>query len=153
MKSIKPQKLSQIISLRLKSETWPQAFKNIAESKFLYLLIPQNVDMSQGLFYCILSVNVILYYLLFQPFSLIYFGLMSLPTNFIDYIKIVLRTEETSTYHLVKTLRCKLLDTGEQLPIFPYRVQGLNCRPQRWEASVLPTTSLSTLLNNNNIGG
>ena len=27
---------------------------------------------------------------------------------------------------------------SKQLPTFPHKVWGLNCRPQRWEASVLP---------------
>ena len=27
---------------------------------------------------------------------------------------------------------------GKQLPTFPYRVWGVNCRPPRWEVSVLP---------------
>ena len=35
---------------------------------------------------------------------------------------------------LVRVLYCKLLTIGKKLSTFP----GLNCRPQRWEASVLP---------------
>ena len=39
---------------------------------------------------------------------------------------------------LVKVLYCTLQTIGKQLPTFPHKVQGLNCWPQRWEASVLP---------------
>ena len=39
---------------------------------------------------------------------------------------------------LVKVLYCKQLTIGKQLPTFPHRLRGLNRRPQRWEASVLP---------------
>ena len=39
---------------------------------------------------------------------------------------------------LLKFLYCKLLTIIKQLPNFPHKVQGLNHRPQRWEASVLP---------------
>ena len=39
--------------------------------------------------------------------------------------------------HLVKVLYSKLLTISKQLPTFPHRVQGLNHRLQRWEASVL----------------
>ena len=46
--------------------------------------------------------------------------------------------EETSTYSLIKVLYCKLPTIGKQPPTFPHKVQGLNCWPQRWEASVLP---------------
>ena len=38
----------------------------------------------------------------------------------------------------VEVLYCKLLTISKKLLTFPYRVRGLNCRPQRWEASVLP---------------
>ena len=51
---------------------------------------------------------------------------------------VVLWAAETSTYRLVKVLYCKLLTAGKQLSSFPHRVWGLNCRPQRWEASGLP---------------
>ena len=39
---------------------------------------------------------------------------------------------------LVKVLYCKLPTIDKQLPTFPHNVLGLNCRPQRWVASVLP---------------
>ena len=39
---------------------------------------------------------------------------------------------------LVKFLYCKLPTIGKQLPTFPHRVRGVDCRPQRWEESVLP---------------
>ena len=39
---------------------------------------------------------------------------------------------------LVKVLYCQLQTIGKHLPTFPHKVQGLNCRPQRWEAHVLP---------------
>ena len=38
---------------------------------------------------------------------------------------------------LVKVLYCKLPNIGKQQPTFLHTVRGLNCRPQRWEASVL----------------
>ena len=40
--------------------------------------------------------------------------------------------------HLVKVLYCKLPTIGKQLPTFSHKIRGLNRRPQRWEASVLP---------------
>ena len=52
--------------------------------------------------------------------------------------RVVLWAEETSTYSWVKVLYCKLPTVGKQLPTFPHKVWGLNHRPQRWEASVLP---------------
>ena len=39
---------------------------------------------------------------------------------------------------LIKVLYCKLPTIGKKLPSFQHRVLGLNSRPQRWEASVLP---------------
>ena len=51
---------------------------------------------------------------------------------------------------LVKVLYCKLPTIGKQLPTFPLKVGGLNCWPQRWEASVLPLShwgSLTLLIN------
>ena len=39
---------------------------------------------------------------------------------------------------LVKVLYCTLLTIGKQLPTFTHKIRGLNCQPQRWEASVLP---------------
>ena len=39
---------------------------------------------------------------------------------------------------LVKALYCKLSTISKQLPDFPYKVPGLNCRPQRWEVGELP---------------
>ena len=39
---------------------------------------------------------------------------------------------------LVKVFYCKLLTIGKEVPAFPHKVQDLNCRPQRWEANVLP---------------
>ena len=38
----------------------------------------------------------------------------------------------------VQVLNCKLPTICKQLPSFPDKVWGLNCRPHRWEASVLP---------------
>ena len=38
---------------------------------------------------------------------------------------------------LVKVLYCKLLTNGKKIPTFPHMVQGLDCRPQRWETRVL----------------
>ena len=40
--------------------------------------------------------------------------------------------------NLVKVLYCKLPTIGEELPTYSHKVQGLNRRPQRWEARVLP---------------
>ena len=39
---------------------------------------------------------------------------------------------------LVKVLYCKLPTIGKPQPTFPHKDWGLNRRPQRWEASVLP---------------
>ena len=39
---------------------------------------------------------------------------------------------------LVKVLYCKLPTIGQQQSTFPYMDRGLNHRPQRWEATVLP---------------
>ena len=39
---------------------------------------------------------------------------------------------------LVKVLYCKLPTSGKQLPAFPHKVRGLNRRPHRWDASMLP---------------
>ena len=40
---------------------------------------------------------------------------------------------------LVKVLYCKLPTNGKQLPAFPLEVvPGIEPRPQRWEARVLP---------------
>ena len=41
-------------------------------------------------------------------------------------------------YILVKVLYCKLPTTGRQLRSFWNKVRGLNRRPKRWEAIVLP---------------
>ena len=38
----------------------------------------------------------------------------------------------------VKVLYCKRPTIGKQLPTFRHKIWGLNRRPQRWEASVLP---------------
>ena len=39
----------------------------------------------------------------------------------------------------VRVLYCKLLTNGKQLPAFPLEaVPGIEPRPQRWEAGVLP---------------
>ena len=40
---------------------------------------------------------------------------------------------------LVKVVYCKLLTISKKLSSFPHRIWGLNHRPQRWEASVLPS--------------
>ena len=50
---------------------------------------------------------------------------------------------ETSTYWLVKILYFKVPGISKLLPNFPLVVWGLNYKPRRWEASVLPTTRLS----------
>ena len=40
---------------------------------------------------------------------------------------------------LVRVLYCKLLTNGKQLPAFPLEAMpGIEPRPQRWEARVLP---------------
>ena len=46
----------------------------------------------------------------------------------------------------VKVLYCKLLTIGNELLTFPHNVRGLNLRPQRWEASVLPATSIISVI-------
>ena len=46
---------------------------------------------------------------------------------------------------LVKVLYCKLPTISNQLTTFPHKVQGLNHRPQRCEASVLPLHQLGPL--------
>ena len=49
---------------------------------------------------------------------------------------VVLWAEETSIYvHQGSVLQTAI---RKQLTTFPHKVWGLNCRPQRWEASVLP---------------
>ena len=57
--------------------------------------------------------------------------------------RVVLWAEETVHTVGVKVLYCKLPTNGQQLPIFPHKVRGLNRQPQRWEASVLPLCPLS----------
>ena len=52
--------------------------------------------------------------------------------------QVVVKGRGNQYIQLVKVLYCKLLTIGKQLPTFPHRVKGLNYRPQRWEASVLP---------------
>ena len=46
---------------------------------------------------------------------------------------------------LVKILYCKLPTISKQLQTLPHRVWGLNCRPHRWETSVLPQHHCSPL--------
>ena len=50
---------------------------------------------------------------------------------------------------LVKVLYCKLLTISKKLPSFQHRVQGLNCRRQRWETSVIPLHSTNTVKTTN----
>ena len=45
---------------------------------------------------------------------------------------------ENQYIHLVKVLYCKLSTIDKQLSTSLHRIQGLNPRPQRLEASVLP---------------
>ena len=51
---------------------------------------------------------------------------------------------------LVKVLYCKLLTSGKQLTTSPHKVRGLNRRPQRWEASVLPLRHRGPCINPQN---
>ena len=45
---------------------------------------------------------------------------------------------------LVKVLYCKLPTNGKQLPAFPLKaVPGIEPRPQRWEARVLPLCTMA----------
>ena len=47
----------------------------------------------------------------------------------------------------VRVLYCKLPTNGKQLPAFPLEaVPGIEPRPQRWEARVLPLTPLISFL-------
>ena len=39
---------------------------------------------------------------------------------------------------LIEVLYCNLPTIGKKLPTFPHRAQGLNFRPKKWEARVLP---------------
>ena len=53
--------------------------------------------------------------------------------------RVVGRAEETSTYSSLGLLYCKLPTNGKQLPAFPLTAMtGIEPRPQRWEARVLP---------------
>ena len=53
--------------------------------------------------------------------------------------RVVGRAEETSTFSSPGFLYCKLPTNGKQLPAFPLEaVPGIEPRPQRWEARVLP---------------
>ena len=67
------------------------------------------------------------------------FGVLHRFQHCTDHITTVSFVGRGNQYtQLVKVLYCKLRTIGKQLPTFPHKVQGLNCRPQRWEASVLP---------------
>ena len=47
-----------------------------------------------------------------------------------------------------RILYCKLPTNGKQLPAFPHKaLTGIEPRPQRWEARVLPLCHLGPLLN------
>ena len=54
--------------------------------------------------------------------------------------RVVGRAEETMQYiEFTRVLYCKLPTNGKQLPAFPHKaLMGIEPRPQRWEARVLP---------------
>ena len=54
---------------------------------------------------------------------------------------------------LVRVLYCKLPTNGKQLPAFPHKaLTGIEPRPQRWEARVLPLCHLENLLDKHLVG-
>ena len=73
-------------------------------------------------------------------FGLVYLGFY-VAFNTVQVIsrRVVGRAEETSTYSSLGFCTVKLPANGKQLPAFPLTAMtGIEPRPQRWEARVLP---------------
>ena len=87
----------------------------------------------------ILNISLIAYQAKCGPLFIYLFGVLHLFQQCTGHITTGSFVVTGNQYiQLVKVLYCKLLIISKQLPTFPHEDQGLNRRPQRWEASVLP---------------
>ena len=62
--------------------------------------------------------------------------------------RVVLWAEETSTYSWSRFCTVNCRPSGRKYQLSPHKVLGLNCRPPRWEASVLPLLHLDKMKGN-----